>query len=164
MLLAQLKPKSLGRLFFQRRADSSMMRRRAITLAVTALLGSCHSTDPEWGDIGSLWGRVEGTVATSTGTRVPGAELAFRLLLDTSTPGDCDWEVPEGVTIEHADSAGSFSVLLQGLTVAPPECLELTATPPPLSGLTERIDTISVDFSDRTETAPTYSIHVVLDE
>lgn len=132
--------------------------------AIAAVL-ACTPTEPRCLDICSVWTRVQGTVFSPSEEPVPGAEVQLRLMYDYQSGGPvftCELLPNDEMVVLSTDAGGGFAALLHGLSIFPPDCVEVRVMPPEGAALMAHTDTILVGWSLEKDSAPVTSLSIVL--
>ena len=141
-----------------------MLGRRCLPAAVSLLL-ACSPTDTECIDICSIWSVVEGTVTTSSGSPVSEASVELHLMHDRPDGGGghtCQISEGEVVHRTSTDATGAFAAKLHGISLLPPDCVEITVNGPEGSALVSVVDTLRVDWSLNEASPPVSRINLVM--
>ena len=138
--------------------------RRCLPAAVSLFL-ACSPTDIECIDICSIWSVVEGAVTASNGSPVSEALVELHLMHDRPAGGGgntCQISDGEVVHRTSTDVTGAFAAKLHGISLFPPDCVEITVNGPVGSGLVSVVDTLRVAWSLNEASPPVSRINLVM--
>jgi len=138
-----------------------MMKPALVTTILVSLFGCV--TEP--GDIYAIWSEVRGVVKTSSGFPVSTVTVELQLMYDGPAVGGevtCQLGSSEEIVTTSTNQSGEFSEILQAESIFPPDCVQVSVTPPPGSGLSVSIDTVLVKWSLDKATAPATDVEITL--